>query len=130
MSKLLLLSSAVVLGLLGAVGTFLPVETLVLADVDPSRAMVVLFQVLGGAYLGFAMLNWMNRNAPMGGIYGKPVAMANLIHFMVVGLMLVKEVSKGGLGDGFIILSILYAVLALGFASTLFFDPLSRKETA
>lgn len=128
MNRLLLSSSALFLGLLGLAGTFAPAETLVLLDVDPLPAVVVLFQMAGGLYLGFALLNWMNRNAPMGGIYGKPVASANLIHFLVVALMLVKEVWNGDLGNGFLILSVLYLLFAAGFATTLFRDPFSGRN--
>lgn len=127
MTRLLLLSSATFLGILGLTGTFAPAETLVLLGVDPLPAVVVLFQMGGGLYLGFALLNWMSRNAPMGGIYGKPVATANLIHFLVVALMLIKEVLNGDLGNGFLILCVLYTLFAAGFASTLFRDPLSGR---
>lgn len=129
MSRILLLSSAVFLGLLGFVGTFIPAEVLAWSDIEPAKSTTVILQIMGGLYLGFAVLNWMSRHGPMGGIYGKPVAMANLVHFMIVGLMLVKEVIQGGLGNAFIVLSILYAVFALGFASTMFFDPLSGRRS-
>ncbi len=125
MSKLLLSASALFLALMGLVGTFIPAEVLVLAEIDPFKETVVMFQIMGGLYLGFAVLNWMSRNAPIGGIYGKPLATANLLHFVVVGLMLLKEVFQGHLGGLFIVLAILYTVFAVGFASTLFRDPLS-----
>lgn len=127
MTRALLLLSSAFLAAMGIAGTFLPAETLALLEITPSRSFVVFFQIMGGLYLGFAMLNWMNRNAPMGGIYGKPVAMSNLVHFMVVALMLIKEVSRGDFGNGLIILSVLYAVFAIGFATTLFRDPLSGR---
>jgi hypothetical protein len=113
---------------MGLAGTFLPINTLVVADIVPSKSTIILCQMMGGLYLGFAILNWMNRKAPMGGIYGKPVATANLLHFMVVGLMLLKEVFRSELGHAFIVLSILYALFALGFGSTLFIDPFSRRQ--
>lgn len=129
MARFLLLSSSVFLGLLGLAGTFFPAEVLMLADIEPARSTVVMFQVMGGLYLGFAILNWMSRHAPMGGIYGKPVAMSNLVHFLVVGLMLLKEVFSGGLGTAFMIVGVLYALFALGFSSTMFFDPLSSRRS-
>lgn len=129
MNRLLLSSSVLFLGLLGLTGTFAPAETLTWLDIDPAPAVVVLFQITGGLYLGFAILNWMNRNAPMGGIYGKPVATANLIHFLVVALMLVKQVWNGDLGNGFLILCVLYTLFAAGFATTLFRDPFSGRVT-
>ncbi len=124
-TRILLVSSALFLALLGISGTFTPAEVLVLAGIDPIKTTVILFQIMGGLYLGFAVLNWMSRNAPIGGIYGKPLASANLIHFTVVALMLVKEVFQHDIGNGFLILSVFYAAFAVGFASTLFRDPLS-----
>lgn len=128
-SKVLLSTSALFLGILGIAGTFIPAELLHLVEKEPVPEFVIVIQIMGGLYLGFALLNWMNRTAPMGGIYGKPVAMANLLHFLVVGLMLIKEAIQGDLGNAFIFLSVLYSAFALGFASTLFFDPFSRKQT-
>lgn len=126
-TRALLLSSALFMVLLGTMGTFAPAEVLILSGIDPLPSTVILFQIMGGLYLGFAVLNWMNRSSPIGGIYGKPLATANLMHFMVVGLMLVKEVFQGDAGNGLMILSVLYALFAVGFASTLFRDPLSGK---
>lgn len=128
MNKVLFVSSALFLAVLGIGGTFAPAETLTLAGIDPIPAVMVLFQITGGLYLGFAILNWMSRNAPMGGIYGKPVASANLIHFMVVALMLIKEVWSGDMGNGFLVLCVLYSLFAAGFASTLFRDPFSGRS--
>lgn len=128
MSKVLLSASSLFLAILGVAATFLPAEALVVLGVEPATAAIVLVQIMGGLFLGFALLNWMSRQSPMGGIYGKPLATANLVHFMVVGLMLIKEVLQGDLGNGFIFLSVFYVLFGLGFASTLFFDPLSGKS--
>ena len=100
-----------------------------LVGIEPAAGVLVLFQIAGGLYLGFAILNWMNRTAPVGGIYGKPVATANLIHFLVEALMLIKEVLDGGLGNGFTVLCVLYTLFAAGFASTLFRDPFSGRAS-
>lgn len=129
MSKALLISSAAILAALGFMGTFMPAEVLIVAGVDPLPQTVIMFQIMGGLYLGFALLNWMSRTSPMGGIYGKPLATSNLVHFMVVALMLLKEVFQGDPGNGFLILSVLYAVFAIGFATTLFRDPFSGGGT-
>jgi len=81
---------------------------------------------MGGLYLGFAMLNWMNRNAPVGGIYGRPLLTANLIHFLIVSLMLIKHVIDGA-GNGLILLCVLYTSFAVGFGLLQFMDP-TRKS--
>lgn len=47
--------------------------------------------VLGGALIGLGELNWMTRSTPQGGIYGRPLVMANLAHFTIGGLTLAKH---------------------------------------
>lgn len=127
-TRLLLLFSALFLALLGVIGTFASSEALTFVGIDPTKTAVILLQITGGLFLGFAVLNWMSRNAPLGGIYSKPLASANLIHFTVVALMLLKEVFQHDLGNEFLGLSVLYTAFAAGFASTLFRDPLSGQK--
>jgi len=38
------------------------------------------FQLLGAAWLGLAMLNWMSRGVSIGGIYARPLVVTNLAH--------------------------------------------------
>lgn len=72
---------------LGVALIFLPEE--VAAGVFPG-APPVLVSLVGAALFGFGQLNWMTRQSPMGGIYGRPVVMANLVHFVVGGLALAR----------------------------------------
>ncbi|MDA0684987.1 MAG: hypothetical protein O3A57_11300 [Bacteroidetes bacterium] len=125
-SKLFLIASTLFLGVLGIGGSFAPTESLALAGVEPSVEVSFIFQMMGGLYLGFAMLNWMNRNAPVGGIYGRPLLTANLIHFLIVSLMLIKHVIDGA-GNGLILLCVLYTSFAVGFGLLQFMDP-TRKS--
>ena len=83
-TKWLLSSSAVMMGLLGLAGTFIPEEISKILGIDPSPITLILLQIIGGLYLGFAMLNWFTRSALIGGIYNKPVVLGNLIHCIVV----------------------------------------------
>ena len=79
-TRLLMRASAVFSGALGAVATFLPQEILVRAGIPPVGLSVILVQIAGALYLGFAMLNWMAQGNIIGGIYSRPVAMGNLAH--------------------------------------------------
>jgi hypothetical protein len=90
-TRLLMTSSAVAMGALGAAASFLPQEILQRAGLASTGPAVLGVQVLGALYLGFAMLNWMARANLIGGIYGRPVAMGNLLHFTVAALALVKS---------------------------------------
>ena len=48
-------------------------------------------QLLGAAWLGMAALNWLNRSALLGGIYGRPVVFANLAVYSISALSLFRS---------------------------------------
>lgn len=48
------------------------------------------FSLLGAALVGLGAVNWVTRHQPMGGIYGRPVVLANLAHFLIGGLALLR----------------------------------------
>ena len=73
-TRLLMRASAVLLGVVGAATTFLPQEILTRAGAAPVGFSVVLVQIAGALYLGFAVLNWMAQGNIIGGIYSRPVA--------------------------------------------------------
>jgi hypothetical protein len=52
-------------------------------------------QLLGAAWLGVAALNWLNRATILGGIYGRPVVLANLALYLVSALSLLRVVADG-----------------------------------
>ena len=56
-TRLLMRASAVFLGVLGASATFLPQEILAHAGTPAVGSGVVLIQMAGASYLGFALLN-------------------------------------------------------------------------
>lgn len=84
-----ILLSGIALGLLGlgVAFVFLPEEA---AAALTGRGAPLAFSLLGGALFGLGMMTWMTRHAPIGGIYGRPVLVANLGHFVVGGLALVR----------------------------------------
>jgi hypothetical protein len=85
-------ASAVFLCVLGIAATFAPQEILVRAGVRPVGLAVVLIQLAGALYLGFAVLNWMAQGNVIGGIYSRPVAVGNVAHFTIGGLGLMRFV--------------------------------------
>ena len=52
-------------------------------------------QLLGAAWLGVAALDWLQRDAVLGGIYGRPVVFANLALYFVSALSLLRAVAGG-----------------------------------
>jgi len=89
-TKLIMSLSAVVLAVIGISLTFFPAEILQHLGIGSSTSLLIILQLLGALYFGFAMLNWMAKGAIIGGIYNKPVSVANASHFLIGGLALVK----------------------------------------
>jgi hypothetical protein len=118
-------ASALVLGLFGLVGTFAPDALLLWLDAPVSALLTLLVQVLGALYLGFAGLNWMARDQLIGGIYSRPVAVGNLLHFLTAALAAIKLLAGASHLPGLWLFTLVYAVFAIGFSIVLFRHPLS-----
>lgn len=128
-TRILLTASAIVLGVMGAATSFLPVEILSVVDAGSDRSVATLVQLLGAALFGFAMLNWMARGAPAGGIYGRPIVIGNLVHFSVAGIALAKVAAVGGMPPLGLVLTAVYAGFAISFAIVMFGPaPVGRQE--
>ena len=89
-TRALMSISAVFMALLGLGTLFAPAEVLGMHDTPPDNATMLLIQMMGALYLGFAILNWTARGVLIGGIYSRPVALGNFWHFLVVSLLLIK----------------------------------------
>lgn len=121
-TKWLLSSSAVIMGLVGLAGTFIPEEILKILGIDPTPVTLILLQIIGGLYLGFAMLNWFTRSALIGGIYNKPVVLGNLMHCIVVFFALIRH-----LAEQFHFLLLILTFIYFGFA--VWFTLVMRSNT-
>src|SRR6476620_9741460 len=93
-TKLLMIASALTLGAIGICLTFLADETATYVTNDPNAILKILLQVLGALYFGFAMLNWMAKGSTIGGIYNRPISIANFSHYLVGGLAILKSLVK------------------------------------
>ena len=122
-TRLLMSLSAAFLAAAGAGITFLPQELLVHAGARPEGTVVLLVQLLGASYLGAAALNWMNRGNRMGGIYGRPVSMANFLHFAVGALALVKASFVQPAPLEVMVSAAVYSAFAIWFGLVLFTHP-------
>lgn len=128
-TRWLMSASALFMGALGVAASFLPQEVLAYAGAPPGAPVVLLLQVLGALYLGFAMLNWMARGSLMGGIYGRPLAMGNFLHFFMVALLLLKALAAGPATPGIVIGALAYTVFGLWFGLVLFRNPTGRGDS-
>ncbi len=122
-TRSLMIASAVFMGVAGIAVTFLPEEILTWIGTQPMPALVVMLQITGALYFGFAMTNWMARGVLIGGIYSRPLAIGNFAHFMIAGLGLLKEVFVSPALPWFWLPSVAYAVFALRFGMVLLRHP-------
>lgn len=87
-------ASAILLGALGNALLFAPLETSAAfgwRGTSPAAASLA-----AGGVLAIAILNWMGRGAVYGGIFGRPIILANLTLSMCGGLALLKLQLTGG----------------------------------
>lgn len=123
-TKLLMSASAIVLGAIGILLTFMPEEISLALNVTGS---VILFQLLGALYFAFAMLNWTAKGNLIGGIYSRPVAIGNFAHFMIGGLALIKLALHQPFSS-LSILAVVYVVFAALFGWVFFTSPVSKAN--
>ncbi len=127
-TKWVMTAASLLLGVSGIVLTFAPDLIISSLGINPTHVSVLLGQIIGGLYFGFAMLNWMTKESLIGGIYNRPVAVANLTHFMIAGLALAKaSISNTELPTLILIVSVAYVLLAILFGIILFRHPLPDK---
>ncbi len=108
--------NALVLLIAGVAMLFAPdVVLMSLVDNFPPSAFW-LGQLLGAAWLGMAALSWLSRNAVLGGIYGRPVVMANFALHFISAMTLVRT--------GVMLLAIPALILAAVYGVLLFRGPL------
>jgi hypothetical protein len=124
LSKTTLISSALINGILGILITFLPQETgQFIGTTEMNSADLALMQVLGSALIGIAIINFMSRGLTVGGIYGKPIQLGNLIFHLASGLGLLKFVFNTESWLLFGIPALLYLLLTSGFIKLNFSSP-------
>ena len=116
-------ASALFLGVLGVGATFLPQELLGRLGAAPGAALVLLVQLLGALCLGSAMQNWMSRDNRIGGIYNRPLALANFVHFAIGVLTFVKALPGREAEAAILAIAALYALFAVWFGFVLFTTP-------
>jgi hypothetical protein len=119
-------SSAIVMGIAGIVLSFSPQEFANYFKMGDTNMIVL--QLLGGAYFGFAMLNWMAKANLTGGIYSRPVAIGNFTQFSIGGLALLKLAVHGKPETYTWIAALLYSAFAILFGIVMFTNPFTNKN--
>jgi|SRR5690554_24760 len=122
--KILMVASAIVMGIIGLILIFMPNETLQFLNQEQNGVLALILQLMGALYFGFAILNWMAKNVLIGGIYAKPLSLGNFTNFLIGGLTLIKIVMNDNSTAIYIwILTILYVVFAAAFGLVSFTSP-------
>ncbi|WP_117884154.1 hypothetical protein [Aureibaculum luteum] len=93
-TKIVMSTSALFMGVIGGVLSFLPNEIADYLSVEPNSITILFFMLMSSLYLGFGMLNWMLKGTLIGGIYNRPIVVGNLMHFGVGAIALFKVVSS------------------------------------
>ena len=128
-TKIIMISSTLFLGISGAILTFLPNEIISIMTITPNPISTLSFQLLGALYLGFTMLNWMAKGTLIGGIYNRPIAIGNLMHFGVGAMALIKVVFNTQPHSQIIIsLTIVYLAFAVLFAYLFKTNPIKTEK--
>jgi hypothetical protein len=85
-------------------------------------------QLLGAAWLGVAALNWLHRGTLLGGIYGRPVVLANLVLYFVGALSLLRALAEPGVPRALWGLAVPLALLAVVYGVLLLRGPLDPLD--
>lgn len=126
-TKLLMIISTTIMTVGGLALTFFPQEILYGFGLGSAGYFSVLLQVTGALYLGFAMLNWMAKGFLLGGIYNRPITMANFLHYFIACLAIIKVAAD--LNNSYVwAAALIYAILASCFGYMLFTHPMRVKS--
>ena len=130
-TRIVMSLSAILLGTSGMALTFAPDVVARALTSEDNRTTELILQIMGALYFAFAMLNWMSKGNLIGGIYNRPIAIANFTHFLIAGLALAKWWKVNTTTSSVIsIATIFYIVLAILFGVMMFTHPIKENPNA
>ena len=119
-TRLLMSSSAAFMAALGVSASFLPREILVHVASPAEWFPQLMIQLAGAGFIAFAALNWTARGNMLGGIYGRPIALANFGLFTIGAITLVKSFSNLRQSAPLLVVTAAYILFSVWFAVVLF----------
>ena len=123
--------SAVLLFALGAAALFAADELSQLVSTRPTPLVEAVVQLVAAGLLALAINNWMSRGARIGGIYGRPLGMANLTLHLIAAISLGRAAASGETAPWVIVIAIVFAALCAAFGWLVFIrDPLAAEPGA
>jgi hypothetical protein len=99
---------------------FMPEELMTAVGAESTPVGATLLQLLAGALFGFAMLNWMSRHSRLGGIFGRPLVLANFAQAAVAVPALARIVLAGDHSLPLVVALGIYGLLLIAFGAKLF----------
>ena len=115
-TNIVMISSALFLGIIGIFLSFFPNEIAEYLNIEPNVITMLFLKILSALYLGFGILNWLAKGTLIGGIYNRPIVIGNLMHFGTGAIVLVKVVSNIQIhSEIFIFLTAVYVIFAIIF---------------
>jgi hypothetical protein len=98
-------------------------------NLPDDAVLFVLIQLAGALYLAFALANWTAKGSMIGGIYSRPLAIGNLLHFTVSTLTLLEYAFSHGLHWPVATALAIYALFAALFTYLVFgFSPTQAQS--
>jgi hypothetical protein len=116
----LMAASTVFLAITGVAALFAPDEILRAAGIPSSPFLPSLVQLCAALLLGFAMTNWMAKGSRVGGIYNRPIALGNLLHFAVGAITLDRFALRGHEAWPMLVFATIYTIFAVAFGLVVF----------
>ena len=117
-TRFVMVASSTCLATGGAACLFAPAELLSVLGMASGSPMVV--QLLGALYLASAASNWTARGSMIGGIYARPLSVANFMHFVIGAAVLAKGLEPENLNLAYVLIVLIYLVFAVVFMLMLF----------
>lgn len=120
-TKILMIASSVFLGIAGLVALFAPEELLKMLSLPLTNPLSVIVQLMGALYASFALMNWTVKDNIVGGVYLRPISLANFAHFTIGALTLIKYQMSNTVPAILSGVLIVYVVFAVIFTWLVFF---------
>ena len=125
MTRTIMIASSVLLAGTSLACLFVPEEAAAALHLSEGAAAVL--PLVAAGHAGFAALNWVGRGAIYGGVYGKPIVLANFTIAAVTTLILVSlqfaDASPVGVG-----VTAVFALYWLAFIRLLFWPPFGARR--
>ncbi len=125
-TKLLMTVSALLMLAAGIAITILPQEILAHFTAQPNQELRLTLQILGAFYFAFGMVNWLAKESLLGGIYGRPIVVGNVTHFLIGALALINGIT---LHNSILLWAAagVYVLFAVSFTVTMYTQPKQKQ---